>query len=105
VGGPVFPLLISGTPERTGGGHTDNAVGFQVAAACLGAAALPALGGVLARAYGIEAIATFLVASALGLFALHEAVLMGERAAAPVRPPEVLLSQGSTNTGSPSTED
>jgi len=75
-----------------------------VAAASLGAAALPALGGVLARAYGIEAIAPFLLASALALLALHEAVLVAERAA-PVRPREVLLSKGSTKMGSPSTED
>jgi fucose permease len=105
VGGPVFPLLISGTPGRTGSGHADNAVGFQVAAASLGAAALPALGGVLARAYGIETIAAYLFVCGLGVLALHEAVLMGERAAAPVRPREVLLSEGSANTGSPSTED
>jgi fucose permease len=105
VGGPIFPLLISGTPARTGGGHTDNAVGFQVAAACLGAAALPALGGVLARAYGIEAIARFLLVSALGVLALHEVVLRRERADAAVRPREVLLSKSSTRMGSPSTED
>jgi fucose permease len=104
VGGPIFPLLISGTPERTGGGHADNAVGFQVAAACLGAAALPALGGVLARAYGIETIAGFLLATALGVLALHELVLMAERGA-PVPAREVLLSEGSTKMGSPSTED
>jgi len=104
VGGPIFPLLISGTPERTGRGHADNAVGFQVAAACLGAAALPALGGILARACGIEAIAVFLVASALVVLAVHEVVLLGERLA-PDGPPEVLLSEGSANMGSPSTED
>jgi fucose permease len=105
VGGPIFPLLISGTPERTGGGHADNAVGFQVAAASLGAAALPAVGGVLARAYGIETIAAYLFVCGLGVLALHEAVLMRERGAGPVRPREVLLSQGSTGNGSPSTED
>jgi fucose permease len=105
AGGPIFPLLIAGTPLRTGGGHADNAVGFQIAAACLGSAALPALGGVLARAYGIEAIAGFLLASALGVLALHEAVLVGERVAAPVPPREVLLSQSSANTRTPSTED
>ncbi len=104
VGGPIFPLLISGTPERTGGGHADNAVGFQVAAACLGAAALPALAGVLARAYGIETIAGFLLASALLVLVLHELVLMTERSA-PVHAREVLLSEGSTKMDSPSTED
>ncbi len=79
VGGPVFPLLIAGTPERTGIGHADNAVGIQIAAAGLGAAAIPATGGVLARAFGIEAIAWFLFASAVLVLALHEAVLRRER--------------------------
>jgi fucose permease len=105
VGGPIFPLLIAGTPQRTGGGHADNAVGVQIAAAGLGAAMIPALGGVLAAAYGIEAIAWFLLASAAVVVVLHEAVLMRERDPAPVRPREVLLSDGSTESGSLRTED
>jgi len=79
TGAPVFPLLISGTPQRVGGLHTVNAVGFQVSAACLGAAALPAAAGVLARAYGLETIAVFLVVSAIIVVVLHEAVLRDER--------------------------
>ena len=81
AGGPVFPLLIAGTPRRVGEVHSRNAVGFQVAAAGLGSAALPAAAGVLARAYGIEAISLFLVATALLALALHEAVLTRERSA------------------------
>lgn len=92
AGGPVFPLLIAGTPERVGAAHSHNAVGVQVAAACLGSAALPAVAGVLARAYGIEAISVSLVTTALVALALHEWVLRRERVAAPARLPEVLLS-------------
>jgi fucose permease len=84
TGAPVFPLLISGTPDRVGAPHASNAVGFQVAAACLGAAALPAAAGILARARGLETIAVFLVASALALVTLHEAVRRAEGGAAPV---------------------
>jgi fucose permease len=79
AGGPVFPLLIAGTPERVGAAHGPNAVGIQVAAACLGTAALPAAAGVLARALGIEAISVSLVTTALAAFALHEWVLSRER--------------------------
>jgi fucose permease len=79
TGAPVFPLLIAGTPQRVGGQHAANAVGFQISAACLGAAALPSAAGVLARAYGLETIAVFLVVGALTVVALHEAVLHGER--------------------------
>jgi fucose permease len=95
AGGPVFPLLIAGTPERVGEAHGPNTVGFQVAAACLGSAALPAAAGLLTRAYGIEAISASLVVSALVAFALHEWVLWRERLAPPPPPatrPEVLLS-------------
>jgi len=49
-------------------------------------------------------IAGFLLLSALGVLALHEIVLRAERTA-PVGPREVLLSEGSTKIGSPSTED
>lgn len=92
TGGPVFPLLIAGTPGRVGAAHSPNAVGVQIAAACLGSAVLPAAAGVLARAHGIEAISVSLVATALVAFVLHEWVLRRERVAAPARLPEVLLS-------------
>jgi len=92
TGGPVFPLLIAGTPERVGAAHRNNAVGVQIAAAGLGSAALPAAAGVLARAHGIEALSVSLVATALVALVLHEWVLRRERVAVPARLPEVLLS-------------
>jgi fucose permease len=94
AGGPVFPLLIAGTPGRVGEAHSANAVGVQVAAACLGSAALPWAAGVLARAWGLEAIAASLVAAALLAASLHEAVLWRERKLQGT-PREVLLSAGS----------
>jgi len=71
----VFPLTISATPLRLGRGYATHAIGFQIAAACMGGAALPAAGGVLARVYGLEAITAFQLAVAGVLLALHEAVL------------------------------
>ena len=49
---PIFPLLIAETPARVGERHAAHAIGFQVAAATLGAGTLPALAGVLMRAGG-----------------------------------------------------
>lgn len=77
----VFPLLIAGTPKRVGAVHAFNSVGFQVGAATLGAAVVPAITGVLARHLGVEAIAGVLVSVALGVLVLHELVLRRERAA------------------------
>jgi fucose permease len=65
---PTFPLLIAATPERVGAPYAAHAVGFQIAAAYLGAATLPGTAGVLARRLGLEVLGPFLlgVAGALG---------------------------------------
>jgi fucose permease len=77
----VFPSLISATPARLGAAHTANAVGFQIAAAMLGAALLPSLAGVLAERHGLEAVGATLTAGALLLVALYEALTaLGARA-------------------------
>lgn len=85
LGASVFPLLIAGTPTRVGALHTDNSVGFQVGAATLGGAVVPAVTGVLARLLGVEAIAGVLLSVALGVLVLHELVLRRERAASHAR--------------------
>jgi fucose permease len=61
---PIFPLLMTVTPERLGKDHATNAIGFQVGAAGLGIAASPALAGVIASVTSLEAIGPFLIASA-----------------------------------------
>ncbi|MBN1815098.1 MAG: MFS transporter [Anaerolineae bacterium] len=71
---PVFPLVTSTTPERVGAEHGANAIGFQVAAASLGATFLPALAGVLAERVGLEVIGPFLLAASAVLFLLHEMI-------------------------------
>lgn len=73
---PVFPLLVAQTPARLGPRYATRAIGFQVAAATLGAAAVPGLTGVLARAYGLEIIGPYLLAAAVVLALLHEAILL-----------------------------
>ena len=67
---PVFPSLIATTPLRLGSEHVGNGVGFQIAAAVLGQSLLPALIGVLAARFGLEAIGPGLVVFVVILVAL-----------------------------------
>jgi fucose permease len=70
----LFPLAISATPKRVGTKHAANAIGFQIAAAGLGFALLPALAGVLAENVSLEIIGPFLLAASVVMFLLHEVV-------------------------------
>jgi fucose permease len=70
---PIFPCLMSRTPARLGEALAVHAIGFQVSAATVGAALLPALGGLLAEGWGLRAIGPL----AAGLAALF--VLLYER--------------------------
>jgi fucose permease len=71
---PIFPLIVSATPERVGGAHAANAIGFLISAAGLGIAVLPGLVGIIATNLGLEIIGPMLVVIAVALFALHEVV-------------------------------
>jgi fucose permease len=72
---PVFPTLIGATPQRFGPAQAATVIGFQVGAASLGIAGLPALAGVLAVQEGLEVIPLVLVVGAVVMVALHEGVL------------------------------
>jgi fucose permease len=69
---PIFPLLIAETPARVGERHAAHAIGFQISAATLGAGALPALAGLLARHVGLESLGPFLLGTTVLLLLLHE---------------------------------
>jgi fucose permease len=69
---PMFPTLISLTPGRVGKHAADQAVGFQVSAASLGAAGIPGLTGLLAKWIGLEVVGVVLVGGTLTLLVLHE---------------------------------
>ena len=64
--------MISLTPVRMGPSHAAHAIGFQVSAGYLGAAALPGFGGRPGARLGLEVIGPFLFAAALALLVLHE---------------------------------
>jgi fucose permease len=66
---PIFALMVTNTQERLGPSHAPNAIGFQVAAASIGAGGLPGLAGLLADNFGLEVVPPFLLGLA-GLLAL-----------------------------------
>jgi fucose permease len=70
--GPVFPSLMSDTRRRVSTSHVDNTIGFQVAAASLGGAALPSLAGVLAESVTLEIIGPLMLLCSVAMFILHE---------------------------------
>ncbi len=69
---PVFPLLVSETPQRLGVDVAQHAIGFQVGAASLGIAVIPSFAGVLAQRTTLESIPLFVIATCVVLIALHE---------------------------------
>jgi fucose permease len=69
---PIFPLLVSETPQRLGQGLAQHAIGLQMAGASMGIAVIPSLAGVIASRTNLEAIPVFIVGVAAVLFLLHE---------------------------------
>lgn len=68
----IYPAMLLVTPQRIGAKHAANAIGFQSAAASLGAAALPALAGVLAQDFSLEIVGPFVFGSVILISVLHE---------------------------------
>jgi fucose permease len=75
--GPIFPWLISQTPQRLGAEHGANAIGVQIASAAIGLTVAPTIIGILGDNYGVNAIPFGLVVLAALLlsafFALEHA--------------------------------
>ncbi len=72
---PVFPGLMSRTPQRLGPELSRHAIGFQVGAAMVGAAAVPGMLGVMAGRGGLEAIPVGTVVLFGILSLLHEGLV------------------------------
>jgi fucose permease len=79
---PIFPCLMSRTPQRLGAAHAAHAIGFQVAAAMVGAALVPSLVGLLAGWYGLGVVAVAPVGLSCLVMVLHEALLWASQGAA-----------------------
>ncbi len=58
---PILPGLISGTAGCVGIPHVANAMGMQIAAMAIGAAAISSLAGILAQRIFLEAIPPYLI--------------------------------------------
>lgn len=71
----IYPCMMSKTPQRLGTTLSAHAIGFQVSAAMLGAAALPSLSGALAQGAGLESITVAAAVMAFSAFLLHETLL------------------------------
>jgi hypothetical protein len=72
---------MSRTPDRVGHHLAPDAVGFQVGAATLGSAAVPALFGLLGAAAGLRTIGVAVAGVALLLLVLHETLIARTRPA------------------------
>ena len=69
---PIFPTLISLTPQRFEPAHMANMVGFQVAGASLGIALTPLAMGMLAARTSLESLPPALVFLCLLMVFLSE---------------------------------
>jgi fucose permease len=76
---PVYPCLMTRTPQRLGPAVAAHAVGFQVGAAMIGAAVVPGAVGLAAEGYGLETVAPAAVGLAGLLWLLHEVLLRTTR--------------------------
>jgi fucose permease len=72
---PVFPCLMTRTPQRLGTAVAAHAVGFQVSAGMIGTAIVPGLAGILAERAGLESVTWFALTLAASLALTHEWVL------------------------------
>lgn len=88
---PVFPCLMSRTPQRLGHDVAVHAVGFQVSAAMLGAAT-PGLVGLFVDRMGLELIPRFALVLAGLLFVTHEVLLRRQ-------PQQAVDTDGAENAG------
>jgi len=72
---PVFPCLMSRTPDRLGANYMTHAIGFQVSSGMLGGALIPGLTGLIAERLGLEFAAQFAVLLAALLWTTHELLI------------------------------
>jgi fucose permease len=72
---PVFPVLVLITADAMGPAHAPRVVGYQIAAAGVGAAAIPGLIGALVGAGGIEVTGPLIAGTSVALLVAGAAVI------------------------------
>ena len=75
---PVYPTGIYRTPQLVGLRHSANAIGFQIAGASLGSAALPWLISLSTLSFSLNVIGVWFFGLALLQFVVHECLLRHE---------------------------
>lgn len=76
---PIYPCMMTRTPQRLGKAMAAHAIGLQVSTAMLGVAALPSLCGLLAQRFGVGTVAAATIGMALAVTLLHEFLLARPR--------------------------
>ncbi|GIK62341.1 MAG: MFS transporter [Chloroflexota bacterium] len=71
---PIFALMVTNTQERLGPSHAPNAIGFQVAAASIGAGGIPGLVGIIAEGSSLEIVPPFLFVLVIVMAAAYIAI-------------------------------
>lgn len=71
---PIFALMVTNTQERLGPSHAPNAIGFQVAAASIGAGGIPGLVGIVAESSSLEIVPPFLFVLVIVMAAAYTAI-------------------------------
>jgi hypothetical protein len=71
---PVFPLLIGETPRRIGTHRANHLIGFQIAAANIGAVTLVAAVGGAVEGVGLEVVPWALLGTLILFAGIHEAL-------------------------------
>jgi fucose permease len=69
---PVFPMLMTTTPQRVGMEHAENGVSLQMSSVGVGSAILPGLIGTIGNNFGLETMTTTFAALAVIAFISHE---------------------------------
>jgi fucose permease len=69
---PIFPMLMTTTPQRVGLEHAENGVSLQMSFVGIGAAILPGLIGTIGKNFGLETMTTTFAVMALTAFIFYE---------------------------------
>ncbi|MFW5827572.1 MAG: MFS transporter, partial [Alkalispirochaeta sp.] len=73
---PIFPLLIGETPRRIGARRANHLIGFQIAAANIGAVSFIAAVGVAVEAINLEVVPWALAIVLILFIVIHEMLLV-----------------------------
>ncbi|MCW5852782.1 MAG: MFS transporter [Anaerolineae bacterium] len=74
---PIFPMLMTTTPQRIGMEHAENGVSLQMSFVGVGSAILPGLIGTIGKNFGLETMTTIFAGMAVIAFVFHELARLG----------------------------